>query len=130
MKYLFQYLFLCLLLFACQSEPAAAPGADNALDAGRNYLQASLEGDFVAAARYCAQDSLLQRSLREDETAFRLLDREGRQLHRSASIQVHALEEVNNQTALLVYSLSYEPEKKDTLYMRQIDKRWFIISPQ
>jgi hypothetical protein len=43
---------------------------------------------------------------------------------------VHALEENNNQTARLVYSLSYEPEKKDTLYMQQIDKRWFIISPQ
>jgi hypothetical protein len=69
-------------------------------------------------------------TLRSDEAMFRALDREGRQLHRTASIQVYALEETGGQQAQLIYGFSYEPAKKDTLYLVQKNQRWFIASPK
>jgi len=125
-----KYSLLFILLLSCSSRQEEQKGAENALDAGREYLQALLQGDFEAAARYSEQDSILMQSLRMDEAMFRALDREGRQLHRTASIQVYALEENGSQAAQLIYALSYEPDKKDTLYLVQKNQRWFIASPQ
>jgi hypothetical protein len=125
-----KYCIPLLLFFACSTNQRERGGADNALDAGRNYLQARLQGDFETAARYCEQDSAVLQNLRLDEAMFRALDREGRQLHRTASIQVYALEETGGLQAKLIYALSYESEKKDTLYLVQKNQRWFIASPQ
>lgn len=128
--YPMKYWFCFLLFLGCQTSAEEQAGADNALDAGRNYLQSCLQGDFESAARYCVPDSSLLIKLREEENAFRALDREGRQLHRTASIQVYGLEETDKDKARLVYGFSYDPEKKDTLLLKQINQRWFIVLSQ
>lgn len=128
--YAMKYCIPLLLLFSCSTNQQEPKGADNALDAGREYLQAYLQGDFEAAAKYCEQDTAVLQALRSDEAMFRALDREGRQLHRTASIQVYALEETGGQQAQLIYGFSYEPAKKDTLYLVQKNQRWLIASPK
>lgn len=132
MMYLYpmKYWVCFLFLLGCQSSTNEQTGADNALDAGRNYLQSCLQGDFETAVRYCGQDSLLLRQLKDEEDDFRALDREGRQLHRTASIQVYGLEETGKEKARLIYSFSFEPDKKDTLYLQQKSQRWFVASSQ
>jgi hypothetical protein len=125
-----RYWIFLIFLFSCNTSGNEPTGADNALDAGRNYLQACSEGDFIKASRYCAQDSAVVQNLRKEEIAFRLLDREGRQLHRTASIQVYDLEETDQGTARLIFGLSYDPQKKDTLWMEKKNNRWFIVSSQ
>ena len=125
-----KYCIPLLLFISCSTNQQEPRGADNALDAGREYLQARLQGDFETAARYCEQDSTILQSLRMEEGLFRALDREGRQLHRTASIQIYALEDNTNQSARLIYALSYEPKKKDTLLLVEKNQRWFIASPQ
>lgn len=125
-----KYCIPLLFLFSCSTNQQEPKGADNALDAGREYLQARLQGDFEAAAGYCEEDSIVLQRLRSDEAIFRALDREGRQLHRTASIQVYGLEETGSGQAQLIYGFSYQPTKKDTLYLVQKNQRWFIASPQ
>lgn len=102
--------------------------ATTALDAGRGYLEACLQGDFSQAARYIGGDSLLQQNLRLQEADYRSLEREGRQTRRTASIQIHAINEVTTDKVLMIYSFSYSPEKKDTLHIQQQSTGWMLVS--
>lgn len=126
MKY---FVFLFVLLAACSENNADnQQAAASALDAGRGYLEACLQGDFSQAARYIAGDSVLQQNLRNLEADYRTLEREGRQMRRTASIQIHAINEVSTDKALMIYSFSYSPQKKDTLYMQHQSAGWMLVT--
>ncbi|MBU3745474.1 MAG: hypothetical protein FGM61_13175 [Sediminibacterium sp.] len=126
MKY---FLFVFILFAACSENTASKqPAATTALDAGRGYLEACLQGDFSQAASYLGSDSLLQQNLRIQEADYRSLEREGRQMRRTASIQIHAINEVTADKVLMIYSFSYSPEKKDTLHIQQQPTGWMLVT--
>ena len=126
MKY---FLFLVLLFTACADNSANNKQlAPTALDAGRGYLEACLQGDFSKAAGYITEDSLLQQNLRTQEADYRTLEREGRQTRRTASIQIHAISEVSSDKVLMIYSFSYAPEIKDTLHIQQQAAGWMLVA--
>ena len=55
MKYCF-LLFACLLIFSCKNKEEEYHQPENALDAGRIFIQETLKGKFNAANRYMLQD--------------------------------------------------------------------------
>ena len=68
-----------LLLFSCAGEKKEYHKAENALDAGREYIQACLEGDFSRAKFYTIADAANETQLALTEKAYREKDKEGRQ---------------------------------------------------
>ncbi|MEI8111581.1 MAG: hypothetical protein WCH59_11370 [Chitinophagia bacterium] len=126
MKYL---LFLLFLLTACvDNRSNNTVSSPTALDAGRGYLEACLQGDFSKAAQFISNDSLLQQNLRMMEADYRTQEREGRQMRRTASIQIHAINEMSSDKVLMIYSFSYAPEKKDTLHIQQQAAGWMLVA--
>lgn len=126
MKYL---LLVVILLAACSDNRSDKKQvAGTALDAGRGYLEACLQGDFSLAASYIMHDTLLHQNLRYEEAEYRNLEREGRQLRRTASIQIHALNDVSTDKVLMIYSYSFSPEKKDTLYIQKQAAGWMLVA--
>lgn len=125
MKYSFVFL---LWLVACSQPKTDTASATSALDAGRGYLEACLQGDFTRAGGYLLADSNLQHQLLLQEQDYRTLDREGRQMKRTASLQIHAINEITPEQVQFIYSFSFSPQIKDTLLIEKKSAGWLIVS--
>jgi len=124
-----KYGFLLLVWFAACTEPKTDSAVSaSALDAGRGYLQACLQGDFTTAAGYLPSDSNLKHQLMLQELDYRTLDREGRQMKRSASLQIHAINDLTPEQVQFIYSFSFSPQIKDTLLIEKKSAGWLIVS--
>jgi hypothetical protein len=124
-----KYGLVILLWFAACSQPKTDTASSaTALDAGRGYLQACLQGDFTTAAGYLPADSNLKHQLMLQELDYRTLDREGRQMKRSASLQIHAINDITPEQVQFIYSFSFSPQIKDTLVIEKKSAGWLIVS--
>ena len=102
------YLAVLLLGIACGRKQQNFTPAESALDAGREFIDACLKGDFTKAAFYMAPDSTNERYLKQVEGIYRNADRTGRQELRTASININQVEELNDSTTIIHYSNSLD----------------------
>ncbi len=122
--------FLLLFLSGCDSrdqQSTTNSGSEDDLDAGRNFVRATLDGDYSRARTLMLQDStnldwinIYERSYRE-----RMTD-EHKKAYKEASINIHEFKKLNDSTSQLRYSNSYF--KKDTHQLRIIknNNQWLV----
>lgn len=122
-----KYLLFCLsiFLYACQSTTTSFPPAENALDAGREFIDACLKGDFSKAAAYMLDDSTNRGHLQRAETKFREYDKEGRQQLRAASINISEVSDVDTATSIIYYSNSFDQQPLKVKVIRE-NKKWLV----
>lgn len=101
-------IFSFLFLMACSNANVTYPKAENAFDAGREFIDGTLKGDFKKSAFYMLPDSTNQQFLQELEKAYRLKDKEGRQQLRSSSIIIQQVEDLDSVTSLIHYNNSFD----------------------
>ncbi len=111
-------IFLCFFL-SCTNLQKEYRQADNALDAGREYIQACMEGDFGKAAFYLNPDEKNKQLLGEVEKAYREKDKEGRQQFRLASININQVMEITPAITLIKYSNSFDKIPHTILVIKQ-----------
>lgn len=104
------FFFSILLFIACNPRQQEYRRAEDALDAGREYIQACLKGDFSRAAFYTTGDASNTTILQSTEEQYRRLDKEGRQQLRNASINISEVQELNDSTTAVQYSNSSDKE--------------------
>ena len=121
-----QLLFFSLfLIFACSSNQVNYSKAENAFDAGREFIDGTLKGDFKKSAHYMLMDTSNQQLLNVQENEFRLKDKEGRQQLRTASINIQQIEEVDSITSLLHYNNSFD-KINHTLKVVKQNNSWAV----
>ena len=101
-------LFIAILLTACNGKEQDYRKAENALDAGREYIQSCLQGDFLKAAFYLVPNEKNSQILKELEKSYREKDKEGRQQFRLASININEVTDINPSTIVIKYSNSFD----------------------
>ena len=106
MQKLLLFSFLCLA--ACTTPTANITKAENAFDAGREFIDGTLKGDFKKSAFYMLQDSSNQQLLSVEEKEYRLKDKEGRQQLRTASINIQSVEDIDSTTSIIHYNNSFD----------------------
>ncbi|MBI2282478.1 MAG: hypothetical protein HYU71_02090 [Bacteroidetes bacterium] len=116
-----------LLLAACSggTEPASYRKAEDALDAGREYVNACLQGDFSKAAFYTIADEPNRKLLQQTENSYREKDKEGRQQLRNASINIHEVKDLTDSTTEIHYSNSFD-KTAHTLQVVKRDQTWAV----
>jgi hypothetical protein len=89
-------LFIGLLafVFACNNG-ADEMKADNALDGGRYYIENCMKGDFKIAKKYLLASPQNQAIFDSLSAHYFLLDKEGRQQLRQASIQINEIRSID-----------------------------------
>ncbi len=104
-----RYLLILTILFsvACKNS-SSYQDASSALDAGREFIDASLKGDFAKAYFYMLQDADNKQFLDKIETEYRQKDRDGREQFRQASINIGEITDVTNKETIINYSNSYD----------------------
>lgn len=104
-----KFLLLSLVfLFACSNDQVKYAKAENAFDAGREFIDGTLKGDFQKSAYFMLSDSINQSLLSVQEKEFRLKDKEGRQQLRTASINIQQVEDLDSITSIIHYSNSFD----------------------
>ncbi|MBC7720466.1 MAG: hypothetical protein H7068_00485 [Pedobacter sp.] len=105
-----KYILLALLFFtnACNNNNSSYPEATNALDAGREFIDATLKGDFAKAYFYLLQDAENKQLLDKTETDYRTKDRDGREQFRQASINIGEIKDINKNETIITYSNSFD----------------------
>lgn len=114
-----------LLVAACSSKPLDYKKAENAFDAGREFIDAQLKGDFKKATFYMLPDETNIRFLKIDEADYRLKDKEGRQQLRTASINIQKVEDKDSVTSIIFYNNSFDKAPKEIKVIRQKDS-WLV----
>lgn len=117
--------FVLILITACSSPKQDYGKAENALDAGREFLDACLKGDFGKAAFYMLPDDTNKQHLQDIEAAYRKNDKEGRQQLRQASINISEVDDVNETTTIINYSNSFDKTGHKIKVIKQADS-WLV----
>ena len=118
-------LFPIILTIACSSNQVSYQKAENAFDAGREFIDGTLKGDFKKSAFFMLSDSTNNQFLTIEEKEFRLKDKEGRQQLRTASIIIQQVEDVNSSTSIIHYNNSSD-KINHVLKVVLLNNKWLV----
>jgi hypothetical protein len=113
-----------LLLVAC-GNPHSFKKADDAQDAGREFIRASLDGNYEKANFYLFADSTNQMLLSKWRKDYDQLDHEDQKKYRDADILPINIQTVNDSVTIYTYANTY---KKDTTTIKvvRIKGEWLV----
>jgi len=110
------YTLPLLFLGAC-SGPQSYKKAEDAQDAGREFIRATLDGDYDKASFYLYADTTNQMLLDKWKKDYDRMDHEEQKKYRDADIRVIDLRTINDSVTSYTYANTY---KKDTTTIRVI----------
>ncbi|PZP46494.1 MAG: hypothetical protein DI598_12020 [Pseudopedobacter saltans] len=100
-------LFLCVSLFACKQDPPFEPAQDS-MDAGRQFIDGCLKGEFKRASFYMLQDQANVEDLKKMQSAYEKKDADFRVQYRQASILIDHEEPISDSVRIIYYKNSFD----------------------
>ncbi len=116
---------LLMLMASCGKTKQAYVPADSALDAGREFIDACLKGDFERASFYMLKDATNEDQLQKAEQKYRGYDRDGREQLRQASINIREINDVDTATSIIYYNNSFDQQPLK-LKVVQSNQQWLV----
>lgn len=116
----------CLLIFmiACHAGKTFTP-AEDAQDAGRQFIRASLDGDYEKARFYLLNDSVNLLLINKWQQDFDKLDRDTRQNYREASIIAMNIKTINDSVTTYTFSNSFRKDTT-TVHIVRRNGEWLV----
>ncbi len=121
-------IFYCLIIVlgcACSNQQVVLLPAENAFDAGREFIDANLKGDFQKAAFYMVPDEKNKEFLKVAEKEYRQKDKEGRQELRTAYINLEKVEYIDKTLSIIYFSNSFE-KKSQKIKVIKTNQGWLV----
>jgi hypothetical protein len=123
MKKMISFLFLLFYLSACNNAARDAERSENDVDAARNFINASLAGDFQKARTYMLRDSINNELMDQVERLNRSpAEKKGLA---EASINIHNVRKLNDSATVVIYSNSFR-NNWDTLKIVRKSGEWLV----
>jgi Domain of unknown function (DUF4878) len=115
---------LLVLLAAC-GDPHSFKKAEDAQDAGREFIRASLDGNYEKASFYLYADSTNQMMLAKWKKDYDRLDRDEQRKYKDADILPINIQALNDSVTSYTYTNTY---KKDTTTVKivRINGEWLV----
>jgi len=123
-KILSSVFFVLLFLSACNQEVKTIQNSDPLL-AGREFINASLTGDFDYAKKYLLADStnlMYFERFVEFDNKKPVADKEG---YKNSNIIINATENVSDSVTIINYSNTYKKEPSKIKLIRK-DNKWLV----
>jgi len=108
MKTVYLLLLICICLTACGGNKDEFSKAENAFDAGREFIDGCLKGDFKRAAFYMVPDTENTGDLQEIKRIYKEKSKDQQQNYYKASIIVNEDETVSDTVHVINYMNSYD----------------------
>ncbi len=124
MKKVIPLLLLACLFFSCAQQAQYEPAQDS-MDAGRQFIDGCLKGEFKRANFYMIPDVTNTDELKKMQTAYDLKDADYRVQYRQASILIDHEETLNDSIRVIYYKNSFDkiPHKVKVINR---DKQWLV----
>lgn len=119
------YGILLLFIMGCGGRQRDLRAADDPLEAGREYIDACLKGDFSRAAYFMLPGNENEARLKEKERDYREKDKEGRQQYRTASININEVIERSADTTVIRFSNTVD-KKTETIQVVRHSGAWLV----
>ena len=113
-----------LLILGCNAGKTFKK-AEDAQDAGRQFIRASLDGDYEKARFYLLNDSVNLLLISKWQQGFDKMDRDTRQQYREASILPINIQTVNDSVTLYTFSNSFRKDTT-TVHIVRINGEWLV----
>lgn len=123
MKQTAVFFLLAIAFAACSSNDYKRP--DTALDTGREFIRASLNGDFKQASSLLLADSQNVQLFESYKVFYQKLPEDKKEGYKQSSYEINKYEDVNDSTTIINYSNSYMNKPMDIKVIRQ-DKTWMV----
>ncbi len=122
-KKLLSVLLIACGFAACNSGDYKRP--ETALDTGREFIRASLNGDFKRASSLLLADSQNVQLFESYKVFYEKLPEAKKQGYKDASYEINKYEDLNDSTTIINYSNSYMNKPMDIKVSRQ-NKSWVV----
>lgn len=96
-----------------------------AIDTGRDFIRASLDGDFKAAEKLILQDTQNQQLFDSYKRYYSRLPAEQKTKYREASYEINKLTDVNDSATVINFSNSYMKRPMEIKVIK-FNKEWFV----
>ncbi|MGI8951207.1 MAG: hypothetical protein ACR2FN_06440 [Chitinophagaceae bacterium] len=106
-----QFIFLLMisaLLCRCNEAENNYPKAENALDAGREFIDGCLKGDFKKAEFYMLKDAENEKQLNQLKRDYEMSSAADKEQYKTASIIINNEETINDSTHIIFYKNSFD----------------------
>ncbi len=123
MKAIFIYC-LVILIVACNAGKTFKK-AEDAQDAGRQFIRASLDGDYEKARFYLLNDSINLLLISKWQQGFDKMDKDTRQQYREANILPINIHAINDSVTSYTYSNSFRKDTT-TVHIVRINGDWLV----
>lgn len=124
MKYLICFLIATSTLFAC-NETKEKVTPSTALDTGREFIRASLDGNFDAASSLLLQDQQNMEMFQSYKIFYDKLPADKKLGYKEASYEINKYTDVNDSMSVINYSNSYMHQPMDIKVVR-VNGKWMI----
>lgn len=126
LRHMNRLLFLLVFfgLFSCKNH-SAYPKAENALDAGREFLDGFLRGNTEKAQAYMINDPRNQQLLMTVHNQYRRLSPEAKNELSGASIIIGEVDEVTENEVIIQYQSSYDKFGRKIKVIKK-DGKWLV----
>ena len=111
------------LLYSCNNEKDNKPAT--ALDTGRMFIRASLDGDFKTAEQLLLNDTLNQELFESYKMIYERLPAEKKKNYKDASYNINKYLDLDDSTSIINYSNSYMNKPMEIKIVRR-NKEWRI----
>ena len=118
---------LLAIFIGCSAPAKNFPPAISPIDAGRNYLEACLQGDFEKAVAYAASSETMKSHTANTEKNYRNLDKEGRSNFRQASIIILGITDEDSLHTRINFQYSLD-KKPRQIEIEKRDGKWLVAA--
>ncbi len=117
---------ICFLIFiiACHAGKTF-DRAEDAQDAGRQFIRASLNGDYEKARFYLLNDSVNLLLISKWQQGFDKMDKDTRQQYREASILPISIRAINDSLTTYTFSNSFRKDTT-TVHIVRVNGEWLV----
>jgi hypothetical protein len=119
------FTLVIVALFSCNAQDENKRPT-NSMDVGRNFIRATLDGDFATAEDLLLKDSLNMQTFQTYKNYYKtILSTDIKQGYKKASYNINKLEDINDSTVIINYSNTYM-NKPENIRIVKRDKLWSV----
>ncbi len=120
----FLQMLLLTILVSCNTTHQYPPAAD-ALDAAREFIDASIKGDFEKANAYMLQDEKNKQLLKEEEEKYRAKTNAQQKQLSESSLQNISIEEVSAKETIVKFKNSIDKTGRKVKVI-SVNNTWLV----
>jgi len=119
---------LCMAsMYACSSsDQAGYKKAENAQEAGTEFIRASLDGNYDKAGFYLLKDSTNMLLFQKQQTMYKEMTSKEKNSYKNAAIRPVAITGENDSTVLYKYYHTSNPDDTTTLRIVRRNGDWLV----